>query len=65
MTFAPERVITDEEWKKRHQGHKTRTVVEEIVIKRIHWLVCEDCGARHLFKMEMETVPVTQEEERQ
>ena len=52
MTFAPGQVITNEEWKARHKGHKIRVSVEEIAIKRMHWLVCEDCRARHLIKME-------------
>ncbi len=52
MTFAPNQVITTEEWERKHEGHPTRTHVEEVSIKRMHWLVCDKCRSRHLFKME-------------
>ena len=52
VTFAPSQVITTEEWKKRHQNHTVVTHVEEVSIKRMHWLVCMDCNERHLFRME-------------
>jgi hypothetical protein len=52
MTFLPSQVIGNDEWRKRHRGHRTREVVEDVSIKRMHWLVCDDCGSRHLNRME-------------
>jgi hypothetical protein len=59
VTFAPNQVITAEEWQKRHEGHPVRTHVEKVSIKRMHWLICDKCNACHLFKME--TIPEGEE----
>ena len=52
MTFAPNQVITTEEWERKHRGHALSSKIEEVGIKRMHWRVCLNCGARHLFRME-------------
>lgn len=52
MTFAPGQVITTEEWKRRHRTHTVTTHVEQVSIKRLHWLICGECHVRHLVKME-------------
>ncbi len=52
MTFAKSQVMTTEYWKEKHGDHNTTTYSEDVGIKRLHWLRCEECNVRHLFKME-------------
>lgn len=58
MTFPPDKIVTNEEWQKRHEGHEIEDVVEVFPFqsshaeKRMHKWVCKKCGAQHLHLME-------------
>lgn len=52
MTFHPNQVVSNEQWRERHKGHRIVESVSEVSIKRFFFWTCEDCGKKHLWKME-------------
>jgi len=58
MTFHPDQIVTNEDWRKQHEGHE---IIEDIEIfpfisskaeKRMHYWICKTCDKRHLHNME-------------
>ena len=57
MTFSKDQVVTNEEWLRRHKGHKVTEEHEDFhlysgAIRRLNWWCCADCSTKHLHKME-------------
>jgi hypothetical protein len=51
--LAPVRETDD--WLAEHEGHDVVQESKQVSIKLMHWHVCRDCNARHLY--DMETIP--------